>query len=213
MGKGFKDLVALVLAALLIAGFVILAFGGFELPTPERLAEYLLGFGRWAWLVVIGLMILHSFVPFPAELLAVCAGAVFGTLLGAVLIWVGAMLGAVLAFVLSRALGRDVVRGWVPADKAILFDHWTTEKGALALLVARFIPLIAFNLINYAAGLTTVRLWTFLWTTGIGILPVTLLSTYLGAQMKAMEWSTVVLVSLGCMVGVWMLHRVIRRAP
>ncbi len=48
------------------------------------------------------MMIVHSFIPFPAELLAVCAGAVFGTVMGSALIWTGAMVGALLAFFLAR---------------------------------------------------------------------------------------------------------------
>ena len=50
-------------------------------------------------------MVAHSFLPFPAEIVALANGMVFGPLWGAVVIWVGAMLGAATAFALVRALG------------------------------------------------------------------------------------------------------------
>ncbi|WP_164658237.1 TVP38/TMEM64 family protein [Tropicibacter sp. Alg240-R139] len=159
------------------------------------MSTILRAYGMWAPVVVIALMVVHSFVPFPAELLALCAGAVFGTLMGSVVIWGGAMLGGVLAFYLARALGQEVVQGWISDRQNIALERWTKDQGTITLLVCRLIPVISFNLINYAAGLTRVRVWTFLWTTGLGILPVTVLSTYLGAQMKTLDWPMLLIVS------------------
>ena len=53
----------------------------------------------------------------------------------------------------------------------------------MSLLIGRLIPLIAFNLINYAAALTEISWWTFLWATGTGILPLTILLNVVGDQM------------------------------
>ncbi len=44
-------------------------------------------------------------------------------------------------------------------------------------------PLISFNVINYAAGLTPISWRTFLWTTGLGILPITTLLVVSGDQV------------------------------
>ena len=152
------------------------------------LAARIRGLGAWGNLAVIGLMVVHSFAPFPAEILALCAGAVYGTVWGSVLIWVGAMIGASLSFALARWLGQPFVNAVLgPASRAKL-DGWTVEQGAVTLLVARFIPVIAFNLINYAAGLTRVSWATFLWTTGVGILPLTVLTVWLGARMIDLSW-------------------------
>lgn len=176
----------------------------------EEMAAWLLSTGAWAPLAVIVLMVVHSFVPFPAEILALCAGAVFGTLLGAVLIWTGAMLGALVAFGIARGLGRKPLRAVLSGAQLRQMDAWTEERGALALLAARLIPLIAFNLINYAAGLTRVRVWTFVWTTALGILPVTLLSTWFGAQMLDMDWPVLAAVSAGLLVVLFAMHRLAR---
>ncbi len=179
---------AAVLAALLGLG-VLLAVT--ELGSDfdvKVLAARIRGLGDWGHAAVIGLMVVHSFVPFPAEILALCAGAVYGTVWGTVLIWVGAMIGASLSFALSRWLGQPFVNAVLgPVSRAKL-DGWTADQGAVALLVARFIPVIAFNLINYCAGLTRVGWGTFLWTTGVGILPLTVLMVWMGDRMMHLTW-------------------------
>ncbi|KUJ73618.1 hypothetical protein AVO45_13520 [Ruegeria marisrubri] len=196
----------LALLTVLLAGAVLAYAHAGQFASPEQMAAQLRAAGIWAPVVVIGLMVLHSFVPFPAEILALCAGAVFGTLLGGALIWVGAMAGALVAFGLARWLGREAVRGWLGTAQARRLDDWTETQGAFTLLVLRLLPVVAFNLINYAAGLTRVRLWTFVWTTAIGILPITLLSTWLGAQMLRLDWPTLLAFSAGAIAALCLLH-------
>ncbi len=181
-------LAAAALAALVLLG-VLLAFTEMGSNLDVRvLAARIRGLGDWGHAAVVGLMVVHSFVPFPAEILALCAGAVYGTFWGSVLIWVGAMIGACLSFALSRWLGQPFVNAVLgPASRARL-DGWTADQGAVTLLVARFIPVIAFNLINYCAGLTRVGWGTFLWTTGLGILPLTILMAAMGSTMMQLTW-------------------------
>jgi uncharacterized membrane protein YdjX (TVP38/TMEM64 family) len=195
-----------------LLGGAVAAYGlGSRFDSAADMADWLRGSGAWAPLMVIALMVLHSFIPFPAEILALCAGAVFGTVLGSALIWCGAMLGALVAFALARHLGQKAVEAWLSESRAAELRRWTGNHGALALLAARLVPVIAFNLINYAAGLTPVRLWTFTWTTALGILPVTVLCCWLGAEMRAMSWPLIAGVSAACLVALGLLHRLARR--
>ena len=202
---------AAVLAALLGLG-VLLAVT--ELGSDfdvKVLAARIRGLGDWGHAAVIGLMVVHSFVPFPAEILALCAGAVYGTVWGTVLIWVGAMIGASLSFALSRWLGQPFVNAVLgPVSRAKL-DGWTADQGAVALLVARFIPVIAFNLINYCAGLTRVGWGTFLWTTGVGILPLTVLMVWMGERMMELTWPWLLGLSVVGIAVVCCGHRWVRK--
>lgn len=200
-----------VLCVLLVFGIVLAYLARDYLASPEIMANRLKEFGMWAPTVVVGLMILHCFVPFPAELLAFCAGAVFGLAYGTLLIWIGAMIGAALSFWLARTVGQVVLKRWLPAQQHETLDKWTKNQGTVALLVSRLIPVIAFNLINYAAGLTKVRLWTFMWTTGLGILPITVLSVYLGSQMRELSWPAVLAVSAIGLVTIWLMHKAAQR--
>src|SRR3990172_6952202 len=80
-------------------------FGG----TVEGVEELIRSWGAWGVAGSIGLMVAHSFLPFPAEIIALANGMVYGPLWGAVITWTGAMLGASVAFGLGRALGRPFV--------------------------------------------------------------------------------------------------------
>ncbi len=141
--------------------------------------------------VSILLMVLHSFVPFPAEIVAMANGMAFGLVGGVVVTWVGAMLGAFLAFGLARWLGRPFVLAMVAPQRHERIDRWTKRHGGVTLMLSRLVPVISFNLINYAAGLTPISWWTFTWATGIGILPITVLVVFLGDRLwsgDTMAW-------------------------
>jgi len=141
--------------------------------SAEAAEERIRAWGAWGVAGSILLMILHSFIPFPAEMLAMANGMVFGPIWGTVITWVGAMLGAYLAFGLARVLGRPFVMAMIGRRHRKALDDWVARQGAGTLFFSRFVPVISFNLINYAAGLTSVSWWTFTWATGLGILPLT----------------------------------------
>ena len=150
--------------------------------------------GAWGVAAAIGLMVLHSFVPFPAEFVAIANGMVYGPVWGTVITWVGAMLGALLAFGLARLFGRPFVHAVLAKRHWTTVDVWVARHGAGAVLVSRFMPVISFNLINYAAGLTCIHWWTFTWATGVGILPLTTLMVVLGDRIQTLPWHVWVVV-------------------
>jgi uncharacterized membrane protein YdjX (TVP38/TMEM64 family) len=171
----------LLLATLTVWGFVLgdRFLPGFELSVAavERTIE---SWGMWGVAGSILLMVLHSFVPFPAEIVAMANGMLYGPLWGTVVTWTGAMLGAYLAFGLARWLGRPFVRAMVARRHRERLDAWIAHQGGGVLFLSRFVPVISFNLINYAAGLTAISWWTFTWATGLGILPLTFLMVLMG---------------------------------
>ncbi|MEO6986105.1 MAG: TVP38/TMEM64 family protein [Paralcaligenes sp.] len=158
--------------------------------------------GAWGVLGSIALMVMHSFLPFPAEVVALANGMVYGPFWGSVVTWVGAMIGASLAFWVVRLLGRPFIQRFVPARHQQAIERWSHDKGTVALLVSRLIPVIAFNLINYAAALTGVSWRTFLWTTGLGILPLTVLLATAGDRVMELPLWVSLVVSLG-LLAVW----------
>ena len=170
----------------------------------QFLEQLIRSWGMWGVFTSIGLMVLHSFVPFPAELLALANGMVYGPLWGTVITWTGAMLGAALAFALARALGRPFVESMVAKKNWHHLDEWSGRQGAYVILALRLIPVIAFNLINYVAGLTRMSWWTFLWTTGIGILPLTVAMVMMGDSLDKMSWHVWALI-LVCAAAFWII--------
>ncbi len=184
---------------------------GFD-NTVRGTEQLIRSWGAWGVLDSIGLMVAHSFLPFPAEIVALANGMVYGPLWGALITWTGAMLGAVFAFGLARLLGRPIVRRLLPRDYQRRVTDWSHEGGGRALLVSRLIPVIAFNLINYAAALTDISWWTFLWATGLGILPLTIVLAVLGENVLAMPlWGWLLLGAVALLA--WLLLRSRRKRP
>jgi len=184
-----------ILAFMTFAGVVVLgiyiavAHHPFGLDIGENaLMDWVRALGPWGGIGIVALMVAHSFIPFPAEIVAFLSGEIFGLVRGTLYAWTGAMLGASLAFWLARLLGREAVMAMLPKASAKQLAQWSASSSTNVLFLARFIPVIAFNLVNYAAGLTQVRWWTFLWTTGIGILPLTIFFVYLGQRMRSATW-------------------------
>lgn len=176
--------------------------------TVEATAQLIRSWGAWGVAMSIALMVAHSFVPFPAEILACANGMIYGPLWGTVVTWIGAMLGASVAFGLVRLLGRPFVYRMLGNARQEQLALWSRDRGGAALLTARLIPLIAFNLINYAAALTEISWWTFLWATGIGILPLTALSAYLGDHMLKMPlWGWLLLGIVVLATWIWFERR------
>ena len=174
--------------------------------SAKSIEHQIRSWGPWGIAGSISLMVLHSFVPFPAEFHAIANGMVYGAVWGTAITWSGAMLGAFLAFALARALGRPFVAMVISRRNWHVMDRWTGEQGWQIVFLSRFLPVIAFNLINYMAGLTRISWWTFGWTTGLGILPLTLLMVMMGDKADMLPWYLwVLLIVVG--VGLWLVLR------
>jgi uncharacterized membrane protein YdjX (TVP38/TMEM64 family) len=177
----------------------------------SRIKHLIKSSGPWGIVVSIGLMVLHSFVPFPAEFIAIANGMVYGVTWGTIITWIGAMLGAFLAFGLARKLGRSYVHRKLEKKNLQMVEKWVVKYGGGALLVSRFIPVISFNLINYIAGLTQISWWTFTWATGFGILPITVLMVVMGDRIHTLPWQAWFLLLVAGLALWFVTHRISRR--
>lgn len=175
-------------AALKLAIFVlVLAAGWFVVQaTPAR--DYFTrdGLGRlvvilrrewWAPLAFVVAYTAAAALDFSGAVLTLLGGAIFGFWWGALLNIIGANLGASAAFWVARALGREGVKSLFGAKLAGL-DRVSTERGFGWLLRLRLIPIVPYNLLNFASGLTAMPWRTFAAATAIGVVPATLIYTY-----------------------------------
>lgn len=204
--------------AFLLVAFAFVAILGIIILKQTDLAAHQEQFltlvdqaGPWGWLVLIAIMILHAFVPFPLEFAAVAAGATYGFWLGSLLTWIGTLAGGALSFALARWLGRPFIERTLNDKKRAWLASQSQIKGALALLISRLLPFVSFTLISYAAGLTRVSWWTFLWTTGIGILPVLFIAVFYGANMSEMPMELAIAIPLAVLAVVIILYIVARK--
>lgn len=151
----------------------------------EFVRDYLRGFGIWAPVVSSALMILQSIAaPIPAFVVTFSNGLLFGWAWGALLSWSSAMAGAALCFWIARTLGRPVVERLAGGSTALeVSDLFFERYGDRAVIIARLLPFVSFDIISYGAGLTSMGFWKFFVATGIGQLPATIVYSYLGQNL------------------------------
>jgi len=182
---------------------------GVELD-PAALRALMDRAGLWAPAASITLMTAHSFVPFPAEIIAIANGLAFGLWGGIAITWLGAMAGAIVAYELARVLGPSARARLVPIRHRKALDALVGDFGTRTLLIARLIPVISFNLVNYGAGLAGVGRFTFLWTTAVGILPITTLSVLVGSEALELPPFLWLLGGITLMLVILVVHVVVR---
>jgi uncharacterized membrane protein YdjX (TVP38/TMEM64 family) len=146
--------------------------------------EYILGFGIWAPVVSFLLMILQSLAaPLPAFIITFANAGLFGWVKGAILSWSSAMAGAALCFFIAKYLGRDVVSKLTSRTALEKVDEFFEKYGKYAVLIARLLPFVSFDIVSYAAGLTSMSFWSFFVATGVGQLPATIVYSYIGGML------------------------------
>lgn len=179
----------------------------------EKIKEYILSFGVLAPLISFALMVFQAIVaPLPAFLITFANATLFGWVYGAALSWVSAMVGALLCFYIAKFLGRDVVEKLTSKMALESVDAFFEKHGVYAILIARLLPFISFDVVSYAAGLTSMRLSSFLLATGVGQLPATLVYSYVG-EMLSGDAATVVyglLTLFAVTILVYLIKRVYR---
>ncbi len=150
----------------------------------DSLKEYILSFGVWAPIISFILMILQSIAaPLPAFLITFANAALFGWVKGAILSWSSAMVGAAVCFFIAKYLGRDVVEKLTRKFAIESVDSFFEKYGKHTILIARLLPFMSFDLVSYAAGLTSMSFISFFVATGIGQLPATIVYSYVGGML------------------------------
>jgi uncharacterized membrane protein YdjX (TVP38/TMEM64 family) len=112
----------------------------------------------------------------PGSALTVAAGALFGSVLGVIVVSIASTLGASLSFLVGRYFARGAVAGWLSNKETFQkLDRLTEEQGAVIVAVTRLVPIFPFNLLNYGFGLTRVPFWTYVFWSWLCMLPGTVL--------------------------------------
>ena len=182
----------------------------------ETVRAYIAGYGVLAPVMSAILMIFQSVVaPLPAFLITFANGTLFGFWWGLLLSWSSSMVGAAFCFSIARHLGIQRVTRLISQPVVDKTNDFLEKYGTYAILVARLIPFISFDVVSYFAGATRMRFLGFWIATGIGQLPATLVYSYLGdrisAHIKLILWSFCILISVSIII--WLVKtRTMRHA-
>ena len=154
----------------------------------RELRHQLLGLGVGGVVVLLTVCLSHAIVPFPTEIVTAAAGFVYGFWLALPILLICWLASALLAYWLAERFGRPLARRLVGTGRLQRAEALMEMGGAATLLSLRLIPLIPYNAICYAAGITRVPLVRYSWTTVVGITPLTVLVAYLGSRLKSPDF-------------------------
>ncbi len=186
------------------------------LMDPGMYRETVMAAGYWAPLIAILMMIIVSFLPLPAETVAIANGVVFGPVMGFLTTWVGAIVAAILAFYLARLLGRPIVYKVLPAKSLARFEEMINLHGTSVLLLVRMIPLIPYTVVNYGSGISPINIRTYVWTSALGMTLPIIAFVAVGDLMLIKPWlgwlSLVAAILLFSLLARWVYKRKIANA-
>ncbi len=172
-------------------------------PTPQQIRDWAHSVGPAFPIVFFLVHAIVTVAPFPRTVFTLSAGLLFGPALGIVLAVAATTVSAILALLLVRALDREQVAARLthPAVRAV--DRRLARRGWLAVGSLRLIAPVPFSIINYCAGLSSVRMMPYLVATIIGVVPGTIGVVVLGDALTGRTSPGLLLLSGICItVGV-----------
>ncbi len=173
-----NNIARLLLLAVIVAG-IVLAFIYRDQFDAAALEQWVRDAGLAGPLVFMLVYAIGTVFFLPGSVLTLAGGALFGPVLGTFYNLTGATAGAVLAFLVARYLASD----WVEqktAGRLKQLKQGVEGEGWRFVAFVRLVPLFPFNLLNYALGLTRIRLSHYLIATYLFMLPGAIAYTYLG---------------------------------
>ena len=149
----------------------------------------------------------------PLMFLTLVALAAYGPLGGSVCVMTGALLGAAASYGVGMLLGREVIEH-LGGPRVNLLSRRLGERGLLAVIAVRLVPIAPFAVVNMVAGASHIRLRDLLLGTAIGITPATLAVAVFVEQITAalrsptpLTFALIGLTVLLVVAGAWGLQR------
>jgi uncharacterized membrane protein YdjX (TVP38/TMEM64 family) len=166
------------------AGVAVCAAGAaaFAPHSPSALSHAAAGLGLLAPLVVLAAWTLLTPALFPGTVLAAAAGLALGTGTGTAVSLIGALLGAVAAFLVARHGGGGAATR-LGGPRVHALRERLERRGLLAVLLLRAAPGIPATALNYAAGLSRIRLRDFAVGIALGGSPRVIAYALLGGSL------------------------------
>lgn len=156
----------------------------------ENAASSRLGIAAFMGLYIAGVVLMV-----PGTIGTLTAGAVLGFAVGFPVALVSALIGSIVAFFVSKVVGKEGMNELL-GDRLTSIDEWLMDNDFVSILILRLMPIVPFNALNYAAGLTSVRTSRYILASIIGIAPGTALSSFVAANSNNMTGTPFIVASV-----------------
>ena len=178
----FKKVAALFFIVAVII-FITMNYKDIKQMNLQRLVSYISNYGKYAaicFLLIFSLKPLLLFLP--SSMLSIAAGTIFGPIYGFLLNMAGFFISATLGFYLSRFLGKNFVDK-ILKGKGVNINSNLEKNGIKILFLIRFTPVIPFDAISYACGLSKMKYKDFIIGSMLGVFFETLCYAYIGENI------------------------------
>lgn len=139
---------------------------------------------NYSTLVYILIFIIKPFlILVPSNVLVIIGGILFGPVKGFLLNMLGFFISGTISFYISRLLGRDFVEGIV-GKRFIKLDRNLEERGFKILFLLRLPPVLPYDALSYACGLTKIKYRDFIAASLLGVVPETICYSIMGKSFS-----------------------------
>ncbi|WP_281976198.1 TVP38/TMEM64 family protein [Halobacillus litoralis] len=152
--------------------------------SPANIRTYILSFGVAGPLIFMGLYVIGPIIAFPTSVLSLGAAFAYGLWPGMLYIVIGATGAGVTGYLMGRFFGDSVLK-FQQAEWSESIYYRMREQGFLYVFILRLIPLVGFDILSYSAGMTRVKISSFVIATVIGMLPGTFAYSLVGTSLAS----------------------------
>ncbi|KHE67248.1 TVP38/TMEM64 family protein [Halobacillus sp. BBL2006] len=189
----FKNLFRALFFVLLFVGLAWFVRRQFDV-SADHIPSYILSFGIYGPLIFMGLYAVGPIIAFPTSVLSLAAAFAYGIWPGMLYIVIGATAAGITGYIMGRFFGDSVVK-FQESKWSEKIYYRMKDKGFLYVFVLRLIPLVGFDILSYLAGMTRVKLGSFVVATVFGMLPGTFAYSLVGTSLASGD-RTLILIAL-----------------
>lgn len=179
---------AALLASLLVAGMLVWRLMPLsEAVSPRTLQAWLDGLAAWPYAPAAAIAFMSAAMLLMAPLipLTLAMALVFGPVQGAVYSSIAALISAAIGWQVGRALGLEGLRRLMDrhpqVGRAVRAVH---RHGLKAVIIARVVPVLVYGVVNVVCGATGLAWRPYLLGTILGIVPLIIVVSTIGAGLE-----------------------------
>jgi len=219
LSKNYQNIITLVIFLSCLGLYLWLTGKGeYNLFSPTELKAIIREFGVFSSLIYMGILALSVVIsPIPGAPLVVAGGAIFDFPLAGFYSVVGGFLGGLVAYLIGRTLGDSTLQSLTErvtfppsfARSIEISKQYKDKHGGWLVFFSRLFPVLPFGFISYAFGIVRLPAPSYALGTLLGMIPPTLLLSYLGESLtiSLMRTILVAVVLLLMLVGFPLLLR------
>lgn len=181
MGKFKNSIVLLTVFCIVTTGIGVLIIGGIDRQQLQRSLEAM---GFFAPIIYLVFYTIGTLLILPSTPLNLTGGAIFGVWWGTLWTTIAALVAAIIAFTFSRTIGREFISQIISqklSGRWHAVDAEIGQGGLFYMFAIRLLPIIPYGIVNFTAGLTSIKFQDYLIGTLLGTLPGILPFVMIGA--------------------------------